>query len=138
MKIEELFEYTESWRTMAGYPDYEVSNLGRGRNKLTKRILTPEEHYGRDKTEPYMRFQIRHNHANKHIRVNRIVALTFIGPPPEPGMEVDHKDKNRKNNKLRNLQWVTPEVNQQLKQQVQKKRRSIRDVVKKDSTNETT
>lgn len=37
--------------------------------------------------------------------VHRIIAHTFHGKPE--GKEVDHKDKNRKNNKSENLQWIS-------------------------------
>lgn len=139
MKLQDLFEYALTWKPVNGYPSYEVSNTGKVRNKATKKLLTPEVHYGKDKNEPYIRYQLKDNGKTKHIRVNRAVAFAFHGQPSQPGMEVDHKDGNRKNNKETNLEWVTPEENRRRKLERMKAkeqsqptpRRSIRDVVRR-------
>ena len=136
MKLQDLFEYALTWKPIVGYPQYEVSNTGKVRSTSTKRELTPEVHYGRDKSEPYIRYQLSHLGTTKHLRVNRVVAFAFLGKPSQPGMEVDHKDGNRKNNRVTNLEWVTPEENQRRKRERAEKkkqeqatpRRSIRDV----------
>ncbi|MEF3886439.1 HNH endonuclease [Lacticaseibacillus rhamnosus] len=41
--------------------------------------------------------------------VHRLVATTFLGE--KPGMEVNHKDEKRSNNRLENLEWVTTKQN---------------------------
>lgn len=41
------------------------------------------------------------------VRVHRIVATAFLGPPPTPQHIVDHVDTNRRNNRPENLRWVT-------------------------------
>lgn len=38
--------------------------------------------------------------------IHEIVADTFIGPRPE-GMEIDHKDEDKSNNNVTNLEYVT-------------------------------
>jgi hypothetical protein len=43
--------------------------------------------------------------------VHRLVLFTFVGPCP-PGMESRHKDGNRRNNRLDNLEWASPLDNQ--------------------------
>lgn len=43
--------------------------------------------------------------------IHRLVALTYIGKPPNDLYEVNHKDKNTKNNHFTNLEWVTREEN---------------------------
>lgn len=43
--------------------------------------------------------------------VHRIVAETFIGPAPTPQHEVNHKDLNKLNNHVSNLEWVTRQEN---------------------------
>jgi hypothetical protein len=48
--------------------------------------------------------------VRKHFYVHRIIAETFI-PNPENKREVNHKDFNRLNNHMDNLEWVTPEEN---------------------------
>ena len=50
------------------------------------------------------------NRKTKKYRVHRLVANAFI-PNPENKIEVNHKDRNRFNNVLSNLEWNTTEEN---------------------------
>ena len=43
--------------------------------------------------------------------VHRMVAATFLGQPVPPKMQVNHKDGNRANNRLVNLEYVSPSEN---------------------------
>ena len=43
--------------------------------------------------------------------VHRLVAGTFLGPPTSVDMQVNHKDLNRKNNHVHNLEYVTQSQN---------------------------
>ncbi len=47
----------------------------------------------------------------RHCRVHRLVAEAFI-PNPNNFPEVNHKDENRLNNTVSNLEWVSDEYNQ--------------------------
>lgn len=40
------------------------------------------------------------------VALHRIVAYTFLGPPPSPSYTVDHVDRKRENNCVDNLAWV--------------------------------
>jgi hypothetical protein len=42
------------------------------------------------------------------VAAHRIVAFTFLGPPPSPFHTVDHLDRTRENNRVDNLAWVDP------------------------------
>ena len=45
-------------------------------------------------------------------RVHRLVALAFLGPPPNRmAWQVHHQDGDRSNNRVDNLEWVTPSGN---------------------------
>lgn len=44
------------------------------------------------------------------ITIHELVMLAFVGPRPE-GKQIDHRDRNKANNKLENLRYVTPKEN---------------------------
>ena len=43
--------------------------------------------------------------------IHAIVAYTFLGKPSDSKLEVNHKDGNRKNNHVSNLEWITHRAN---------------------------
>lgn len=47
----------------------------------------------------------------KVIRVHRAVATAFLGDPPFDGAQVNHKDGNKQNNNVSNLEWCTRSEN---------------------------
>ena len=50
--------------------------------------------------------------CGQNYNVHRVVMLAFKGPPPnEKAWQVHHKDGNRANNRLDNLEYVTPRQN---------------------------
>lgn len=80
---------------------YEVSDNGEIRNAKTGRIVKQFVGSG-----GYMRTQI----AGKTRQVHRLVALAFI--PLVPGKEfVNHKDGDKQNNCVDNLEWCTRSEN---------------------------
>lgn len=97
-----MLENKEIWKDIKGYPGYQISNLGRVWNGNTQRILKPSK-------MPKGYYQINMvaiNGKRKKELVHRLVALAFI-PNPDGLPEVDHKDRDRGNNKAENLQWTT-------------------------------
>lgn len=86
---------------------YSVSNLGRVKSNYVNkiRILKPfKNHYG------YLMVNLRGSNFNKTISVHRLVALYFI-PNPENLKEVNHKDEDKTNNCVENLEWCTTKYN---------------------------
>lgn len=51
------------------------------------------------------------NHIGKEWTVHRLVALTFIPNDDITKTQVNHKDGNKRNNNVANLEWVTPKEN---------------------------
>lgn len=47
----------------------------------------------------------------KPTAVHRLMALTFLEPPSDKHIWVNHKDGNKLNNTLNNLEWTTPSEN---------------------------
>lgn len=84
---------------------YSTKNVGRG--KYHKEIKQ------RENCDGYMDVTVGPNFARTTRKVHRLVALAFLPPPPNDSYEVDHKDRNRKNNNVDNLQWVTHKENVQ-------------------------
>lgn len=78
-------------------PNYEVSSGGHIRNKITGKVLA--EFVGKD---GYLRTQF----DGKTRTVHRVVATAFI--PASTGKDfVNHKDGNKRNNSVENLEWCT-------------------------------
>lgn len=102
----------EIWKDVVGYEGlYQVSNFGRvrslGHDKWHKgRIIKP--HY--DGRKHYLFVQIYKNKNSKKINVHRLVAETFI-PNPQNLPQVNHKDENKINNCVWNLEWCTNKYN---------------------------
>ena len=93
------------WIDALDLPQYEVSDNGNIRNKKTGRILKQFPSTG-----GYMQLMLRQNKQNKTVRVNRLVAESFYCEY-RPGLDVDHLDGNKKNNRLDNLDFCTRKEN---------------------------
>ena len=92
----------EEWRRCQ-YPfvRYEVSNLGRVRHALRKMVLKlSDNRYG------YLGMRTRQGFLYPH----KQVALVFC-PGWREGLQVNHKDGNKYNNRATNLEWVTASEN---------------------------
>jgi len=46
--------------------------------------------------------------VRKRFNVHTLISLTFLGPPPKPGLFVRHMDGDRTNNRASNLRYGTP------------------------------
>jgi hypothetical protein len=93
-------EANEEWKLIKNYENYEVSSLGNIRNIKTKRILKSTNQGG------YLIVGLCKNGKGQTIGIHRLVAIAFI-ENPENKTQVNHKDKNRSNNNVSNLEWNT-------------------------------
>lgn len=90
---------------------YEISNLGRVRSlednhgKPIERIKTLSLNQ-----TGYYEVQLSIKDKNYHRTIHRLVALAFI-PNPDCKPHINHKDGNKLNNSLDNLEWCTPREN---------------------------
>lgn len=108
----------EIWKPVPGWEGlYEVSNRGAVRSLRGKgRILKPQrgsKGKGRaDAQYPRVVFKrtVDGEHIHERVRVHRLVWSVFRGPIPE-GLEVNHKDLDRANAALSNLELLTRKAN---------------------------
>ena len=99
-------EEKEIWKEIDRWSDYKVSTFGNVMScKFGKeRILKPSISRG------YRLVVLCKNNKTFSFSVHRLLALTFL--PNYYGLpQVDHKDRNRQNNSIYNLRWVTQEDN---------------------------
>ena len=121
----------EEWRDVRGWEGlYQVSNFGRvksiartafsipfgkgsGSRPVPEKILSTQDWSG------YMSVSFSRSvrrsgvsvKEQKHVLVHRLVAEAFI-PNPERKPQVNHIDRNKKNNDVSNLEWATGSENQ--------------------------
>lgn len=97
----------ELWKTISNCSRYEVSNIGRIRNKLTDKILRHGiDRYG------YPKIQIFADDGKPvYSTIHRLVAKEWVNGCGERKNQVNHKDGNKENNSAGNLEWVTASDN---------------------------
>ncbi len=103
---------SEIWRPVAGWP-YEVSNCGR-----VRRVGGGKGTRSRKEMRPviggtnggYYYVALCRNGVKRKVAIHVLVAEAFIGPRPYKFV-VHHKDGNRRNNRARNLAYITQREN---------------------------
>jgi hypothetical protein len=90
---------------IAGFDAYDVSDVGMVTNTRTCRVLKPEIIW-----DGYERVTLSQDNKLKRFRVHRLVAEAFI-PNPDDLPFVNHKDGNKRNNCVSNLEWVNCQQN---------------------------
>ena len=95
------------WKKIEGYSRYSVNEVGDVRNDRTGRILR----WGQDKRWGYYNICLYDDSGKKRGRwIHRLVAEAFI-PNPDNLPQVNHKDENKANNSVENLEWCTASYN---------------------------
>lgn len=102
---------TEEWRDIKGYEGlYQVSNKGRIKSLKSwggnnERIMKP-----RNQGTGYYMVGLSKNKQYKQFLIHRLVAMAFI-PNSNNYDFVNHKDENKTNNVVENLEWCTKSYN---------------------------
>jgi hypothetical protein len=113
----------EEWKAIKGYEGiYEVSSYGRVRS-LDRYVSTSIKHNEKRlvkgmylkphlKRNGYLSVDLKTPEKQKTVSVHRLVALAFI-PLIEGKNVVNHKNLNKLDNRVENLEWVTAEENRE-------------------------
>jgi len=88
------------------YPDYKIFENGKVWSNLSNKFLKPQL-----SLNGYYKFSLRNkNNGCSNVLLHRLIALAFI-PNPYDLPQINHKDGNKLNNSLNNLEWCTPLYN---------------------------
>ncbi len=108
----------EIWKDIPGYElYYEVSNTGRVRrkrrtyyNNIGKITLDEKELCPYSNKSGYKYINLQVNKCKVRFPVHKLVALAFI-PNPNNYLIINHKDENKINNNVDNLEWCDTSYN---------------------------
>lgn len=112
----------EIWKDIPNYEGlYQASNLGRIRSLDRKIYVNSENQHCKFNCEQFIKGKIMKskltkdgyyeigltkNRKVKYIRTHRLIAITFI-PNPNYYPVINHKNHNRLDNRIENLEWCT-------------------------------
>lgn len=100
----------EIWKDIEGFEGfYQISNAGRVKSLCQpKQYHKPKENILKPSISNtgYYQVTLYKNTKRKKFLVHRLVALAFI-PNPNDYPHINHKDENKLNNSVENLEWCT-------------------------------
>lgn len=95
----------DRWSKIDGFANYSVSDSGQIRNDKRQSLKNPVM----DK-DGYLKVDL-YNHGKRSTqRIHRLVGEAFVDNPDNK-QQVNHKDGNKRNNSISNLEWATPKEN---------------------------
>lgn len=93
------------FKSICGYEGiYWITKSGHVINSNGKMLKSYDNGYG------YLIVDLKANGKRKHKKIHRLVAEAFI-PNPDNLPEVNHKDENKYNNSVDNLEWCNSSYN---------------------------
>ena len=97
----------EIWKNIEGYEEYQISTHGNVKSLRfgKERILKPATN-----KKGYLRVILSKQGKLKGYLIHRLVAEAFIDNPNNY-QQVNHRDEDKANNYIENLEWCTPKYN---------------------------
>jgi hypothetical protein len=105
--------FTEEWKEIPDYPEYEVSNLGRVRRAIASSASPKGKILSVNNEHIYPSVTLCRNGRRTPKNVHRLVALAFLGSPPIDRPFVNHLNGNKADCRLSNLQYCSAKENTQ-------------------------
>ncbi len=104
---DKLFTETRAWKKVVGFPSYRISEDGRifGEKLKKLRRLSLQD-------SGYLRLGLARDKQRTSLYVHKLVAQAYISNPRGYPI-VNHKDGNKQNNNISNLEWCTKKMNAQ-------------------------
>lgn len=111
---------SEQWKVIKDFPDYAVSDRGRVKRITKNRIHNMGKIMKQYKDKAgYMHISFSVNKKMTTFQIHRLVLIHFKSDCPKKH-ECNHKDGNKSNNNIENLEWVTRSKNQKHKYEILK------------------
>ena len=103
---ESIVEIKQEMRPIPGYEGlYSITENGKVWSYYTFKWVKPKLIRG------YHRIRLWKDTIHRNYAVHRLVALTYDLPKPTDKTQINHKDGNKTNNHIFNLEWVTCQEN---------------------------
>jgi len=97
---------TEEWKEVVGFPLYDVSTLGRFRRRSNGLFIT-----GTIANNGYRHIGLMRDGRQITKLAHRLIAETFLEQPSPAHSDVNHQNKQRADNRVSNLEWMTRSQN---------------------------
>ena len=101
----------EIWKDIPGYEGlYKVSNLGNVKSLNWRNTGEEKNLWLKPHNKGYLQVELANGGTKKCFVVHRLVAIAFI-PNPDCLPQVNHKDEDKTNNCVENLEWCSRSYN---------------------------
>ena len=98
--------FDEQWKPVNGFENYEISNLGRVKSLNYNHTGVEKILKSQKDRKGYLAVSLCRDGKVKKLFVHRLVATAFL-PNPEGLPEVNHRNEDKTNNCVSNIEWCS-------------------------------